>query len=217
MYVFGQQGETILIMASFHGDETAGTDIACALVQYLRMNPDLYRYRQIAVIPVVNPDGRVRGTRENRNGIDLNRNFPASNYPSQPTVRFAGGRQPASEPETCAVLAAMRQLQPARIVSIHTMSRGRHGNNYDGPAQALAATMGRFNHYPVLPTMGYATPGSFGTWAGVDRQIPTITLELPRGVSGETCWQQNREALLAMIRFMESGITGRNQPTAIGK
>ena len=27
-------------------------------------------------------------------------------------------------------------------------------------------------------SIGYPTPGSFGTWAGVEKKIPTITLEL---------------------------------------
>ena len=36
--------------------------------------------------------------------------------------------------------------------------------------------------YPVEASIGYPTPGSFGTYAGIERQIPTITLELD-----ETC------------------------------
>ena len=32
--------------------------------------------------------------------------------------------------------------------------------------------------YPVEASIGYPTPGSFGTWAGIERNIPTITLEL---------------------------------------
>ena len=29
-------------------------------------------------------------------------------------------------------------------------------------------------NYPVEPSIGYPTPGSFGTWAGIEKQIPTI-------------------------------------------
>ena len=32
--------------------------------------------------------------------------------------------------------------------------------------------------YPVKPSIGYPTPGSFGTWAGLEKKIPGITLEL---------------------------------------
>lgn len=199
--VFGRDGELTLFMGGFHGNEPAGVEVCYSLIGYLRDHPELSRDRRIAVIPEVNPDGVAYRTRVNRNGVDINRNFPASNFPDRPSARFAGGRRPASEVETRAVMTAAQRLQPAKIVSIHSITYGRHGNNFDGPAQSLAATMSRLNGYPVLPTMGYETPGSFGTWAGVDRHIPTITLELPRNASGTRCWEANREALLAAIRF----------------
>jgi protein MpaA len=60
--------------------------------------------------------------------------------------------------------------------------------------------MARHNGYPASPNIGYPTPGSLGSYAGVDRQIPTITLELPRNVSGAQAWADNRAALLAAIR-----------------
>ena len=90
--------------------------------------------------------------------------------------------------------------QPNRIITLHAITRGRHGNNFDGPAEGLAKTMSRHNEYSVLKSMGYPTPGSFGSWAGVDRQIPTITLELPSDASGQTAWRENREALLSAIQ-----------------
>ena len=198
--VFGREGELTLVMGGFHGNEVSGVEVCYSLMRHLREHPEAYQGRRIAVIPEVNPDGVAHHTRTNRNGVDINRNFPASNFPARPTVKFAGGRKPASEVETCAVLLATQRLKPSKIVSIHSISSGRHGNNYDGPAYQLAASMSRCNGYPVLPTMGYETPGSFGTWAGVDHQIPTITLELPRDVAGARCWETNRDALMAAVR-----------------
>ena len=63
----------------------------------------------------------------------------------------------------------------------------------------------RFNEYPAQASIGYPTPGSFGSWAGVDRRIPTITLELPKGQSGAQGWQGNRAALLAIIHAAGTG------------
>jgi protein MpaA len=60
--------------------------------------------------------------------------------------------------------------------------------------------MSGYNKYPPEPTIGYPTPGSMGTYCGIDRKIPMITLELPRDASGEESWNRNREALLAAIR-----------------
>ena len=37
-------------------------------------------------------------------------------------------------------------------------------------------------NYPIEPSIGYPTPGSFGTWAGIEKEILTITLELDEEV-----------------------------------
>jgi protein MpaA len=69
------------------------------------------------VIPTYNPDGLARHTRRNARGVDLNRNFPFKwadldgNYESGP--------RPASEPETRAVMAFLREVDPRRVLSFH--------------------------------------------------------------------------------------------------
>jgi len=61
--------------------------------------------------------------------------------------------------------------------------------------------MAQENGYKVLETMGYATPGSFGSWAGIDLSIPTITLELIASEPAEAAWKTNRNAIVRFIRF----------------
>jgi protein MpaA len=41
----------------------------------------------------------------------------------------------------------------------------------------VAATCG----WPARGDIGYPTPGSLGSWLGVDRGLPVLTLELPPG------------------------------------
>ncbi len=60
--------------------------------------------------------------------------------------------------------------------------------------------MAKFNGYRVSDSIGYPTPGSLGTYAGVERNIPIITLELPP-VSLEESWEQNRDALLEALVY----------------
>ena len=36
--------------------------------------------------------------------------------------------------------------------------------------------------YEITPTMGYPTPGSLGTYAGMEGGMPTLTVELLRGM-----------------------------------
>lgn len=197
---FGASGPKTLIFAAIHGDEPNTAFVANQLVEHLIKNPEAYYARRVVVVPVANPDGLARGTRKNAREIDLNRNFPAKNFAIGKKDRYFGGEQPASEPETQLLIELIDDWKPDRIVTLHAITRGKHGNNYDGPAESLAKTMSRHNEYSVLKSMGYPTPGSFGSWAGIDRQIPTITLELPSDAPGTVAWRENREALLSVIQ-----------------
>ena len=199
--IFGDGPECVFIFGGIHGNEPTSAYVARELANTLRVNWDLFEGKTVAILAEANPDGLQRGSRVNAHGVDVNRNFPARNWRRAAKGGGKHGAAPACEPETRAILRAMELIQPRRVVAIHSISgAGRHCNNYDGSAAGLAQLMAGHNGYKVAPTMGYATPGSFGSYAGVDRDIPTITLELPHGQDGATSWRQNREALLAFIR-----------------
>ena len=199
MYVFGDAPRPIFIFAAIHGNEWTSYSVARQLIELLDERPDLYRGRCVAILPAANPDGLEANTRINRNGVDINRNFPAANWQLTERTDSFGGETPASEPEARAIINAVEMLKPAKIISIHSIARGKHGNNFDGPADQLAQLLASNNGYNVLPSMGYPTPGSFGTWSGIERHIPTITLEFPRDASPQECWQNNQAAILAAI------------------
>ena len=201
MIRFGADQPVTLIIGGIHGNEPTSAYVAQQLAMLLRDSSPAGMRGSVVIIPRANPDGCSAGRRANARGVDINRNFPASNWkPSRST-----GATPQSEPEAQALVRVIEDLKPTRIISIHSIGRGRECNNFDGPAKALAAAMSRHNGYPVTPTMGYPTPGSLGTWAGIDRRIPIITLELPRQLPGEQAWAANREALLAAITMDGDG------------
>lgn len=200
MHLYGSETRPLLIFAAIHGDEPNTSGVSRRLVEYLDSHPEDYRGRGVVIIPVANPDGLVRGTRGNAHEIDVNRNFPARNWQRSVKGRYHGGDQHSSEPETQAIIKAVELLDPRGIISLHCIKRGRHGNNFDGPGEELAQLLSARNGYRVLKTIGYPTPGSFGSWAGIDRGIPTVTLELPSDFDGEASWRENRDALLDTIR-----------------
>jgi len=138
-------------------------------------------------IPCLNPDGLQNGTRTNANGVDLNRNFPTENWGDgvnvategcsecQDSSLYYGGTSPASEIETQFVINIIEKYQPKTILTLHAPYKIV---NYDGPAQDIAQKISDIICYPVEESIGYPTPGSFGTYCGIERNIPTITLEL---------------------------------------
>ena len=193
----GEGDETVIFFGAFHGDEPESTELCEKLLEHLREHPELIADRSVIIVPAVNPDGLDADSRLNANGVDLNRNFPTSNWSSEGKGGdYWGGTAASSEPETKVVVELLGRFKPDRIISIHCPYKCV---NYDGPAEKLAAIMAEENGYEVKPSIGYPTPGSFGTYAGIEGEIPTITLELPP-TGEEDVWTDNRDALVRALR-----------------
>ncbi len=176
-WVLGEGDETILILGGTHGNEQTSAQLSFEFVNWLEDHPPLLENRQVVIAPLVNPDGYEIARRENARGVDLNRNFPASNWKPRHQVgsHHRPGPYPRSEPETRFVMFLIDRYPPDRIVSIHGAASCV---NWDGPAQGLASAMSRDCGLPPKASIGYPTPGSFGSWMGKENQVPTITLEL---------------------------------------
>jgi len=193
--VLGQGTDVIFILAAIHGNENAGIPLVHRLEIYLQQHPELLEERRIVLLPIANPDGVARNSRYNARGIDLNRNFQASNRIN--SYRF--GYSALSEPEARAIALLIRLYAPNRIVTIH---QPLACIDYDGPSRELADRMAEYCNLPVKK-IG-AKPGSLGSYAGMTLGIPVITLELPRAAdkfNQEQLWQQYGHALTAAIAY----------------
>jgi zinc carboxypeptidase/N-acetylmuramoyl-L-alanine amidase-like protein len=104
-----------LIVGQIHGDEPAGRDV----VRLLRRRYRNLRGAAIWTVKTVNPDGNRAGTRQNADGVDLNRNFPYRWEPSPASSPTYGGPQPFSEPETRAVRRLALRLRPDVSIWYH--------------------------------------------------------------------------------------------------
>lgn len=196
-YYFGHGPELVVFFGAFHGNEPESAKLMFRFVAHLQSHPELLQGRTAIIVPVVNPDGLAREGRRNANEVDLNRNYPTSNWNSEGEgTDYWGGKAPASEPETQIVVDLLERFQPVRIISVHAPYRCV---NFDGPAEKLAHLLSQENGYKVEPSIGYPTPGSFGTYAGIEKKIPTITLELPPEGT-EDVWKDNRRALVKALR-----------------
>ena len=157
----------ILIIGVFHGDEFQGEYF---INSYLKKHGDIGK-NSLYFIPRLNSNNK----RQNNNGVDLNRNFPTQNWILSEKNDYFGGYKPNSEKETQFLVELIDKNEFSAIITIHSPYKTV---NFDGPADVLANKISEFLGYPPSSDIGYATPGSFGTYCGIERKIPTITIEI---------------------------------------
>jgi murein peptide amidase A len=166
----------LLVVGGVHGDEPSSVEAVVALVTRLRAGT--VRAAPVVIVPALNPDGLARGAKNSARDVDLNRNFAARNWRPEHEPGYFPGATPLSEPET-RLLARLLDASPARgVVAVHAPFACV---NYDGPARAWAEAVSAACGWPARGDIGYPTPGSLGSWLGVDQGLPVLTLELPPG------------------------------------
>lgn len=178
-----------VIFGAIHGDEATTVLMAQRLAAELLERPP---GRTTWIIPCVNVDGVLAGTKNNARDVDLNRNFAATSWSAAHKAGYFPGPSPESEPEVQALVALVEQACAHRLVALHATFRCM---NWDGAGRALAEEMGRLAGYEATGDLGYPTPGSFGARYGHDLQREVVTVEVPYLEVDERAWTETRAAL----------------------
>jgi protein MpaA len=183
-----------LVVGVIHGDERAGLSIVEAVKRQAATDPAALTGTQLWVIPSVNPDGQRAHTRKNAHGVDLNRNFPYRWRGDVPHSNgYYPGPRPASEPETRAVMAFARQIQPDLSIWYHQpwgavlACRGRPqvAAEYAKLVGMQTSCRGKGLHGTAISWQTHAFPGS-----------TAFVVEMPPGrISGASADRQARAAL----------------------
>lgn len=164
----------VLVVGCIHGNEAAGEAITETL-RRLRPRSGTSWW----VVDQFNPDGCAANTRQNANGVDLNRNSPWNWQPIEaPGGTYYSGPGPLSEPESRAINSFVRRVRPAVSVWYH-----QHAALVDTSSGGDVAIERRYAEVSGLPLKDYGVfPGSITTWQ--DRTYPGDTafcVELPAG------------------------------------
>ncbi len=194
---------TTLILGGVHADELTPVHMAFKIAKTLHDNPKMYENVRVIVAPLVNPDGFFSQPykRTNSNGVDLNRNFPTHTWTNSAfhdwshsktkDKRKFPGFYANSEQGTRFQTSLIEQFHPDRIFSIHAplafldldydnkklfnqkMRLSEDQKKAKEIAHIISQSAGNYR----IKDFGIY-PGSLGNYAGNERAIPTITLEL---------------------------------------
>jgi protein MpaA len=177
---FGFEGKRILIIGGVHGNEPEGVVAAESLLERFYEN---YGFRlSITVVPALNIDGVLKGTRKNARAVDLNRNLPTKDWTSVVAEdKYHPGPSPLSETENKALVQFIETEKPEFILSLHSFSNPMLLDN-ESLCTKECQVMSSLTGYVIKNQIGYPTPGSLGTYGAVERSIPTLTYELLRGM-----------------------------------
>ncbi len=178
-----------ILFGAIHGDEPVSQLMLERLADELIERPP---GRETWIIPCVNVDGTMAGTRNNANDVDLNRNFASTSWGTERRPSYNPGTAAEDQPEAQALVALIDRVGAERLIAVHATYRMV---NWDGRGEALAKDMSERCGYPVEHDMGYPCPGSFGTKYGVEKNLEVITLESPYLMADERGWLECRTAL----------------------
>jgi murein peptide amidase A len=163
----------VLVVGCIHGSEQAGIAIAKLLAARSTV-PGVALW----IVPVLNPDGAAADTRQNADGVDLNRNFPYRWRPlgTRGYLQYSG-RHALSEPESRAAQRFILRIRPQITIWFH---QPQGLVDLSGGSASLEREYARLVGLTVMRLPRY--PGSAVGWE--NHALPTTTafvVELPPG------------------------------------
>lgn len=176
--------KNVLVVGVIHGDEPIGE----FLIEEFLKNKTRTIKNNLFYIPRLN----FSNERKNSSNVDINRNFPSKNWElTKKEDNYFGGFEPNSEIETKFLVNLTNEIKFDAIITIHTPYKIINYDGVNNPITLpLAKKISAFLNYPIEADIGYATPGSMGTYFGAERNIPIITIECDEEAKKEELYKK---------------------------
>jgi protein MpaA len=209
-YRFGNGPQTILYLGATHGNEVGTYQLLSQWIDELESKArSIPADKTVIVIPALNRDGIASGSRRNANNVDLNRNFPTTDWKADVTmpggemVQGGGGSTSLSEPESRAIASYTVGLSPRLVLTYHSQG-SLVTPNEAGVSSSYASTYSIISGYYVSSkasaseTFEYDTTGAYEDWLYEKPGIAAILVELGSHTSPSA--SRNFPAMWAMLK-----------------
>lgn len=191
----------LLFIGGVHGDEPEGVRLAQDFLGWLQENNDLVVHDWL-LIPCINPDGYNSQQRTNANGVDLNRNFPSTDWSADAKApRYWPGPHAGSELESQAIIQIIEKFKPLLIVHFHSWEPCVVYTGISG--KKASEIIGLDTGYEVREDIGYPTPGSLGQYGWQIHKTPVICIEAQEHAPLETIWPRFQKGLRTLMQTQE--------------
>lgn len=197
---------TRLVWAAIHGEESVTLQAAHQLLRTVHADDAC-----AVVVPVLNPDGVLLGTRQNAAGVDLNRNFPTPDWSPEPSPTYwptttvrrlerrtqlsSPGTSAGSEPEIRAIMQLVHDLQPQAVIDLHTPLECVIA--ISERSVALAEHVAEPAALRVVRRLDQPTPGDSASWCEA-QGAAAVTYEFEL-TPLPALWARHRDALVRTV------------------
>lgn len=186
-------------MGGVHGNEVEGTSAAYGLLEQFMISFPFQL--ELTLIPAFNMDGVMSLSRLNGNGVDLNRNLPTNDWnPKAFNKKYPPGPHPNSEPENKSLVQYVSSFKPKFVLSLHSWFPVL---NVNGKCLEEATAISKITGYRIEEHIGYPTPGCLGTYCGLERDMPTLTYEIERGLKITDVLKVHIPAIIEALKVTE--------------
>jgi hypothetical protein len=232
-------------LSTFHGNEPVGAEMSLYFINQLLSSygtnsriTQFVNNVNLSIVPLLNPDGFVAGTRENSKGYDLNRSFPEGSPPNNfgnvlngPPMNTAG--RPAEVKNIMQWMGANRftlsaNFHTGALVVNYPYDNDNLGDvNSPCPDDTLFRQISEtysshntpmwnspyFTHGITNGAAWYTVSGGLQDWTYRYLGGNAVTIELsdtfkPAQSQLPTYWSQNQESMMSFAETCEMGVRG---------
>ena len=195
-YEIGNGTDCMLFFGGIHGNEKGTVELLKEFADTVIAEPNLLASsKKLVVVPLINPDGYFDNIyRDNANGVNLNRNFPTTNWIQYPDAETFAGSKPFSENESLTIKAIVEECDPSLMIAFHSQG-GVVSPEAGSESVALAEWYIARTGYFYYNDWDY--PGTATGWFTESTGNPSLTIEITDHMTSD--WEINRPALLELI------------------